>query len=143
MAPRDPTPAFPLLSRSVAASIEAHLAEELERLRRRLSAAARTQAARTPAPRAPARARKPRRATCRPPPALELASGVAAALRARGVRDAELVQGLIVVPGTGAPAPHAWVESGDRVHDHTQGEFRTVWPRELYYRVFRAMPRAA
>ena len=104
MTPRTRTPDRSPLPRALAASIETRLAEELERLRRRLSAAD---------------------------------------LRARGDRDAALVEGLIVVPGTGTPAPHAWVESGDRVHDHTQGEFRTVWPRELYYRVFRATPRAA
>lgn len=137
MAPRTRTQDRPPLPRELAAALEMQLAQELERLRRRLSSAAR------PPARPPPRARRPRPAVARPPPALKLASGVAAALQARGVRDAALVQGLIVVPGTSAPAPHAWVESGDRVHDPTQGEYRTVWPRELYYRVFRATPRAA
>jgi hypothetical protein len=120
-------------ARSLADALEHRLARELEGLRRRLAARAR------PAPR-PGRARRP---ASRPPPVLALASDVAAGLRAQGVRDASLVQGEIVVPGTSVPAPHAWVESGDRVHDHTQGEFRKVWPRELYYRVFRATRRAA
>jgi hypothetical protein len=120
-------------ARSLADALEHQLARELERLRRRLAARAR------PSPR-PGRAR---RRAARPAPVLALASDVAADLRAHGVRDASLVQGEIVVPGTSVAAPHAWVESGDRVHDHTQGEFRKVWPRELYYRVFRATRRAA
>ena len=135
MAPRASSSLKISLSPRLVTLLESHLADELEDLRRRLSSAARP----------PARTRKvrQRRACAGRAPVLALASDVAAALQARGVRDASLVEGEIVIPGTSAPAPHAWVESGDRVHDHTQGEFRKVWPRELYYRVFRATRRAA
>jgi hypothetical protein len=134
--------------------LEARLAAELCRLRSRLAADEEVAATRG-VPRGPSRRSAPRRAatggrvpapaTSAAParPALALAATVAERLQKSGVRDVSLVEGSIRAPGSPAPAPHAWVEAGDRVHDPTQGEFRRVWPRELYYHVFQATRRAA
>ncbi len=134
--------------------LEVRLAAELSRLR-----AGRATDERGPTPRSarrgPARRSLPRRvaagdrvlapANFAAParPALALAATVAEQLQRSGVRDVSLVEGSIRAPGSPAPSPHAWVEAGDRVHDPTQGEFRRVWPRELYYHVFQATRRAA
>ncbi|MEY2668241.1 MAG: hypothetical protein RJA59_879 [Pseudomonadota bacterium] len=68
-----------------------------------------------------------------------------ATLRAQGLKlkGARLVHGTVLRPGTAVPVPHSWIEADDRVHDPTLGEGRRVWPRELYYLVFRATPTPA
>ncbi len=63
---------------------------------------------------------------------------VAAGLRASGDLDAVVIHGHFRRPGTDEAVAHSWVESGDSVHDPSFEDGRKVWPKELFYFVFRA-----
>ncbi len=130
-----------------AEALASALAQELEALCARLRRAASSRTARKAAP--PSRfvesrrtATAPRRRTPTPSPESPATSGLAA-LRASGRRTARLVRGSVVHPGAPGQTPHCWIEVDDEVHDPSLGDGRRVWPRDLYYLVFRPVPREA
>ncbi len=120
---------FPIGSRLLEASLE----DELDALTARLRKLA--------APKV--KSRRQARSEPRAVPSSPLARIALAGLRARGETNAKFVTGRVFQPGSAASAPHSWVESEDKVYDSTLGEGRGIWPRELYYLVFRAQKKEA
>ena len=130
---------FARLTRTVADAFVARIEVRLDDLVSRLKAAP----TRSPRRRRSSRTRKPIptvASVVRLPVPVSMPSlqRVVAGLRVNGDRDAVVIHGHFRRPGTGEAVAHSWVESGDSVHDPSFENGRKVWPKELFYFVFRA-----